>query len=288
MDVIVYGLVNSMTLALMAVGFSFVFGISQISNFAHGAFYVLGSFIAWGFYSVLGLPYPLVVLFTIISNGLLGAFLFWVVIYRLRGQPILEVIASFSAGIAILEFFRWVGGTGYFFNLPTFFSGSIDIGDVTIDYQRLAICAVAILSVGFLTVFIHHTKIGLACRGMAQDEETALCFGIDSDQVAMISMAIGAALVAVATITITPIGFISIDEGYQVIILSLAVCVVGGLESIFGVMVASLILGFSQTIVTTYIASNLLMIVPLLAILIVLAIKPSGLFGKFKELEERV
>ena len=220
MDVLIFGLVNSMALALMAVGFSFVFGMSHISNFAHGGLYVLAGFIGWWLSSVVGLPYPLVAVGTILLTSLFGILIFWLAIYRLKGQAISQVIASFAFGIAILEFFRWRGATGYFYGVPTFVSGSMEIGGVVVDYQRLFICVVGAILVVLLYFFTHHTKIGLACRGMAQNDETALCFGIDSDQVAMISMAIGAGLVAVAALTIIPLGFISIDKGYQVLIFS--------------------------------------------------------------------
>lgn len=288
MDLLIFGVISSAKLALIAVGFSFVFGISRISNFAHGAFYVLAGFIAWLLTSAIGLPYPLVVICTIALTGVIGALTFWLVIYRLRGQALSEVIATFSAGIAILEFFRWRGATGFFYGLPTFASGSIEVGGVVLDYQRIAIFVVGVLLVVFLYFFTHHTKTGLACRGMAQDDETSLCFGIDSDLVASISMGIGAAMAAVAAITIIPLGFISIDEGYQVLIFALAVGVVGGLESTLGIIVASFLLGFAQTVVSLYVSASLMMIVALIAILAVLLVRPSGLFGKFKELEERV
>ena len=288
MEVLVFGIVRSFTYILVAVGFSFVFGISKISNFAHGGFYVLSSFLAWGLYSHLGWPYPIVIVFTIVSTAGLGALMYWLILYRLRGQEISEVIATFSVGIGILEFFRWQRTSEYFCSLPCFIDGGMELGGVFIDYQRLAICIMGILLVSFLWFFTHRTKLGLACRGMAQERDTSLCYGIDVDLVAMLSLAIGSALVAVAAITISPLGTISINEGFQVIIFSLAIGVVGGLESTLGIIVASIIIGFAQTIVTLYVDSSLLMVVPLAAIVIVLAIKPSGLFGNFKELEERV
>ncbi len=130
--------------------------------------------------------------------------------------------------------------------------------------------------------------MGLAFRGIAQDERTAMTFGIDSDRMAMWSVAIGAGLAAIAATVIMPLGAISVEEGYDVLLNALAVCIIGGLGSSGGVIVAGLVVGFAQRFTDSYIGSNWTMIVSLVAIFIVLVIKPSGFFGKQKELEERI
>ena len=288
MELLIFGLVNGATLILLALGFSFVFGISRIANFAHGAFYVLASFLAYGLLSATGLPYPLIIICTILSTAGIGALMYWLVIFRLKGQMISEVIATFSLGIAIIELFRLLGLSGTIYGLPTLIDGGLEIGEAVVDYQRIAICGVGLFLVAFLWYFTHYTKVGLACRGMAQDEDTALCFGIDTDLTAVMSLAVGGGLVATAAITISPLGFIDIDEGYRVMVFALAVGVVGGLESTMGIVAGALLIGFAQSAVSIYVAPHFRMVVPLGAILLVLAIRPSGLFGQFKELEERV
>jgi branched-chain amino acid transport system permease protein len=103
-----------------------------------------------------------------------------------------------------------------------------------------------------------------------------------------LSVAMGAALAALAALFIIPLGSISPEEGYDVLIKALAVCIIGGLGSTGGVLVASVLIGFSERLTDTYIGSHWTMIVSLAAIIIVLTIKPSGLFGSQKELEERI
>ena len=156
------------------------------------------------------------------------------------------------------------------------------------DAQRLLIVAVGILLVAALWLFTHHTSTGLAFRGIAQDERTALTFGIDSDWMATLSVSFGAGLAAIAATIIIPLGSISPGEGYEVLIKALAVCIIGGLGSNAGVIVAGFIIGFAERFTDTYIGSHWTMIVSLIAILLVLVVKPSGLFGKQKELEERI
>lgn len=287
-SVLIFGLVNSIILALIAIGFSLTFGISGIANFAYGAFYLFAGYLTWMFLNYLGLPYLLAILFTLIIVGLAGALMYWVILLRIRGLILSEVIATFGVGVGLLEFLRWKGFVTYEYNLPSFVKGGLEIVGVTVDYQRLAIVGLGLALVAFLHFFTHHTRIGLAFRGIAQEERTALSLGIESDWTGMLSLAFGSALAAVAAITILPLGIISINQGYDALLVALAVGIVGGLESTLGIIVASLILGYCQVIVATYLAPEWMMVVYLVAIVLVLAIKPSGLFGKFKELEERV
>jgi len=286
--VLIYGLVNSVTLALIAIGFSLTFGISGVANLAHGALYILAGYLAWQLAVTIGLPYGLAVVLAIIITALVGALVYRLVLLRVRGVMLSEVIATFGLGIAILEFLRWSGLHGYRYKLPLFMKGSIEIGGVVVDYQRVLIVVIGLALVGLLWFFTHKTRIGLAFRGIAQNERTALAFGIESDRVAMLSLAFGAALAAVAAVTILPLGIITVDRGYDILILAFAVGIVGGLESTVGIIVAAFLLGYSQTIAGQLFGAHWVMIVNLIAIVLVLVIKPSGLFGKFKELEERV
>ena len=288
MELLIYGLVNSAILAVMAIGLSLTFGVSGIANFAYGGFYILGAYTCWGLFTQLGLPYLLSVILSMAALAALGFIFYWVVFLRVRGMEISEAIASFGVGIAILEFLRWWGFIGFYYNLPGFLKGSVEIGGVFVDCHRLIIIGVALALVIFLWLFSHYTKIGLAFRGVAQEERTALSLGINSDFTAALSVAFGSALGVLAAITILPTGTILIDKGYDALLFALAVGLVGGLESTLGVLLASLILGFAQTAVAVYGATHWMMVVTLGAIIIVLAVKPSGLFGKSKELEERV
>ena len=128
----------------------------------------------------------------------------------------------------------------------------------------------------------------LFSSGIAQNERTALSFGIESDWIGSLSLAFGSALAGVAAVVILPMGIMEPTIGYNVIIYALAVAIVGGLESTTGMIAASFIIGFGQIITAKFLGARWMIIVPISAIILVLAIRPSGLFGKFKELEERV
>ncbi|HDZ89287.1 MAG: branched-chain amino acid ABC transporter permease [Deltaproteobacteria bacterium] len=285
---LIYGFVNSAILALLAMGFNLTFGISGVANFAYGAVYIFSGFSAWIFLNTLGFPYVVAVLAAILLAGLMGLAIYFGVILRIKGMPLSEVMATFGLGLAIMELFRYFDFVGFRYTLPVFFDGSLSIGDVYIDYQRIIIGLIAVGLTAALYLFTNHTRTGLALRAIAQDERSALTFGIDPDLVGGLSMAIGCALAAIAAVVILPLGTIAVEGGYEVLINALAVCIVGGLGSTVGILVASVLIGYSQTFTANYLEPHWMMLVSLIAIAIVLVVKPSGLFSHQKELEERI
>jgi branched-chain amino acid transport system permease protein len=288
MEILIYGTINSLTLALMALGFTLVYGISRLPNFAHGAIYVITGFIVWGFLNTLGLNYLLAILLALIITGLIGAAIYQFILIRVRGMATSEIIASYAIALAILEGLRWGGFKGMTYILPPFVEGSIELGGVPVDFQRLMVIGIGAVIVAFLWLFTHYNRIGLALRGMAQDERAAMMLGIDSDRMAVVAMALGSVLAGVAAVVLLPLGNIVVEAGYSVLIFAIAVCIVGGLGSWVGAVLAAFIIGFAQILTVAYIASHFQIVVALLAIIITLMLKPSGLFGRQKELEERV
>jgi branched-chain amino acid transport system permease protein len=288
MSLLIYGTVSSVILALYAAGFSLTYGISGLANFAHGALYILSGFVTWAFLKHTGLPFSIAALLAVGINALLGFSIYWVLLLRVRGIALAELVVTFAAGVAILELLTWGGFYGIRYSLPVFVRGGIELGGVAVDYQRLIILGSGFVLVVLLWLFVHHTRIGLAFRAMAQNERTALSVGIESDWIGALSLAFGAALAAVAAVVVLPLGVMESAIGYEVLIYALAVAIVGGLESTSGMILGSFIIGFGQVAAARYIGAKWMIIVPLAAIVLVLAVRPSGLFGKFKELEERI
>ena len=288
MDILIYGLINSVALALTALGFALVYGISRVPNFAHGALYVVCGFITWIFLRTLHLPYVLCIALALLITAAVGGLIYQFVLIRIRGMAISEIIASYAIGLAILEGFRWGGFKGMTYTLPVFVEGSVNLFDIPVDWHRITVVLVGAAVVGGLWLFTHYTRIGLALRGMAQDERAALMLGIDSDVMAVVAMAFGSALAGLAAVLLLPLGNIVVEAGYNVLLLAIAVCIVGGLGSWVGAVLASFLIGFAQILTTVYWGTHFQMVVALLAIILTLILRPSGLFGRQKELEERV
>ena len=288
MDILIYGTINSVTLALYAIGFAMVYGVSRLPNFAHGALYVVSGFITWSFLNSLGLNYLLSIILALIATAIIGALIYRFILIRVRGMEISEIIASYAIGLAILEGFRWGGFKGLTYTLPAFIEGSAEIAGVSVDYQRLLVVGIGAAVVGLLWLFTRYTRIGLAMRGMAQDERAALMLGIDSDLIAVVAMGFGSMLAGVAAVLLLPLGNIVVEAGYNILILAIAVCIVGGLGSWMGAVLAAFLIGFAQILTVVYLGAHYQMVVALLAIILTLILRPSGLFGQQKELEERV
>jgi len=288
MEILIYGIINSVTLALMALGFTLVYGISGLPNFAHGALYIVTGFIVWSLIHTLKLNYLLAMFLSLFITGIIGAAIYRFILIRVRGMATSEIIASYAIGLAILEGLRWGGFKGMTYTLPVFVEGSLQLFGVQVDFQRLMVVGIGIVVMSLLWLFTHFNRIGLALRAMAQDERAALMLGIDSDRMAVMAMFLGSFLAGLAAVTLLPLGNIVVEAGYNVLIMAIAVCIVGGLGSWVGAIAAAFLIGFLQILTVVYVAPHFQIVVALLAIIVTLILRPSGLFGRQKELEERV
>ena len=288
MEILLFGIINSVTLSLTALGFTLVYGISRLPNFAHGALYVTSGYIVWLCVNTLGLNYAAGIVVGIVATGIIGALMYHLIILRIRGMQISEIIATYAIGLAIIEGLRWGGLRGSTFTLPSFLAGSIEVGGIAVDYQRLFVLGSGVVVFAALGLFVKFTKTGLALKAIAQDERAAMMLGIDSDRKALVSFALGSGLSAFAAILILPLGSIVVETGYNVLIYSIAVSIIGGLGSWGGAIVASFIIGFAQILTEVFLSTQYQMVISLLAIIVTLLLKPSGIFGKQKELDDRV
>lgn len=288
MEILIYGIVNSVTLALMALGFTLVYGISGLPNFAHGALYIVTGFIVWSLIHTLKLNYLLAMFLSLFITGIIGAAIYRFILIRVRGMATSEIIASYAIGLAVLEGLRWGGFKGMTYTLPVFVEGSLDLFGVNIDIQRILVVVLGVVVMACLWLFTHYNRTGLALRAMAQDERAALMLGIDSDRMAVAAMFLGSFLAGLAAVALLPLGNIVVEAGYNVLIMAIAVCIVGGLGSWVGASLAAFLIGFVQILTVVYIGAHFQIVVALLAIIVTLILRPSGLFGRQKELEERV
>jgi branched-chain amino acid transport system permease protein len=288
MEILLFGIINSVTLSLTALGFTLVYGISRLPNFAHGALYITSGYIVWLCVNSLGLNYFAGIVVGIAATAIIGALMYQLIILRIRGMQISEIIATYAIGLAIIEGLRWGGLRGSTFTLPSFLAGSVEIGGIALDYQRIFVLVSGVVVFAALGLFVKFTKTGLALKAIAQDEQAAMMLGIDSDRKALVSFALGSGLSAFAAVLILPLGSIVVETGYNVLIYSIAVSIIGGLGSWGGAIVASFIIGFAQILTEVFLSTQYQMVISLLAIIVTLLLKPSGIFGKQKELDDRV
>lgn len=276
------GLVTAAVLALTAVGLSLVFGVMRVVNVAHGEFFMLGAVGAW--FVAQGVPGPPAVAFAAalvlapLAVGTIAALADRLVLKRLNYEPEATIVATIGllyilqqaalsiygpearpvqAPFAWRVQFPWFGWSGY---------------------KAFVVVAAASILLGVWR-FMTHTKAGLVMRATQQDRETATAFGIDTDRVYAWTFALGAALAAAAAVLIVPIQQAHYLMGGDPLLLSFIVVIIGGLGSLRGTVVAALLIGLSDGIISMFFSPTLAKIIATLAVALVLVFRPQGLFG---------
>jgi len=286
--ILIYGMVNSMTLLLWALGFGIVFTIAGISNFGHGAIYMCTGIICSELVMGMGLPFAVGIVLSLISSGVLGLIVYKVILERIRGNQLNEIVATFAFALIAMYSLKQAGVIRLGYSIPKFIEGSIMIGLVSVDYQRIIVIGAGILIMIFIWWFTRNTSLGLAFRAIAQEDHTAMTLGINVNRTVLLAVVFGALLAGIAAILTVSLGAIRVGDAINVLIYAIAVSIIGGLGRIEGVVAGSLILGFAQTVAATYLGSRWMMLVALAIFFVILIVRPSGIAGKTKELEERV
>jgi branched-chain amino acid transport system permease protein len=277
------GLVTAAVLALTASGLSLVFGIMRVVNVAHGAFFMLGAVLAW-FVSQwvpgpAGLSFAVALVVCPLIVGAIAALADTVVLKRLNYEPEATIVATigllYILEQAALSFFgpdaRPVPAPLNFrIQLPWFgYSG-----------YKLAVVVGAALVLLAVWLILKHTRAGLIMRATQIDRDTARAFGINVDRVYAGVFAMGAGLAAIAAVLIVPIQQAHYLMGGDPLLLSFIVVIIGGLGSLRGTLVAALIIGLGDGVISTFFAPTLAKIVATLAVGLILVLRPQGLFGK--------
>ncbi len=279
MEILIYGAVTSAIYAMLAVGFTLIFGVARVLNLAHGSFYALGAYGAYVLTSIVGLPLWLAATLSIISVAVFGVLVEKILIRPLRYSQLGVLMITLAIALVVEQTLFLTFGSEYR-NVPAFVDTKINIGGVDVAGQRLLTLVVAGVSIAVLYLFIQRTRLGSAILAISQDADAAKYMGIPSDRIFSLVMAISAALAALAGILAGP--FLSVQPSMHLlpIVKAFAIVVVGGLGSIPGSILAAFMLGYAETIVAYEISTSWTEIVSVLATLLMLVFRPAGIFGK--------
>ena len=289
------GLVIGLLYALMAVGLSLIFSVLKLVNFAHGECYMMGGFISYYLATLFGLN-PVLSVFL----AMIGVFLIGVAIQYLLLRPIYTgaverkgeyaILITFGLGIFLQNLAMSVFGP-WTKRSPDFLPGTTLLGFLTVDNNRLVVSAAAILIVTALLIIIGKTFVGKALRAVSQDRDAAAIVGINSHRMNLLAFGIGVALAGGAGALIGPIFLISPVMGILPGIKSFVIIVLGGMGSIKGAIIGSLLLGQMESLGSVFLLDPTRGLAyknafGVLLLAIILLLKPTGLFGeKFKRLE---
>jgi branched-chain amino acid transport system permease protein len=279
LEILIYGAVTSAIYAMLAVGFTLIFGVARVLNLAHGSFYALGAYGAYVLTSIVGLPLWLAAILSVIGVAVFGVLAEKILIRPLRYSQLGVLMITLAIALVVEQTLFLTFGSEYR-NVPAFVDAKINIGGVDVAGQRLLTLIVAGVSIAVLYLFIQRTRLGSAILAISQDADAAKYMGIPSDRIFSLVMAISAALAALAGILAGP--FLSVQPSMHLlpIVKAFAIVVVGGLGSIPGSILAAFMLGYAETIVAYEISTSWTEIVSVLATLLMLVFRPAGIFGK--------
>jgi branched-chain amino acid transport system permease protein len=278
-QILVNGLTAGAFYVLMALGFTLIFGILRLVNFAHGEFYMLGAFVVYHLYVQLGLNFFAALAVSAILVGAAGIVAERLVFAPLRSRELSMLMSALGLSIAIQGVMAVVEGVeGQ--SLPAPVSGVFASAWITFPYERLLVVGVAAVVLAAFYGFITYTKLGQALRAVAQDGEAALMQGIPVDRIYAVAFAVGAALAAIAGGIIGPVFSLHVYMGQTAILKAFVVVILGGLGSVGGALVGGLLLGFAESIFATLFGGLVADMLGFLMIMIVLLWKPTGLLGR--------
>ena len=275
------GLINGAFYALLSLGLAVIFGLLNIVNFSHGAFYMMGAFASWILLTVFGVTYWWALLLAPLAVGAVGIALERLMIARLyRLDPIYGLLLTFGLALIIQGLFRNAFGvSGMPYAAPAALQGARNLGFMILPIYRGWVIVVSVVVCLATWFTIEKTSLGATLRAATENPVMVSAFGINVPRLVTLTYGFGVALAALAGVLAAPIYSVNPNMGADLIIVVFAVVVIGGMGSILGSIVTGFALGLCEglTKVVYPQGSSTVIFVIMIAVLL---LKPSGLFGR--------
>ena len=275
------GLINGSFYALLSLGLAVIFGLLRVINFAHGALYMLGAFVAYLLLAELGIPYWPALIIAPLIVAAFGALIERTMLSRLYDlDHLYGLLFTFGLALVIEGVFRWeYGASGQPYAGPDLLSGGYNLGFMFLPTYRGWVVVASLVVCLATWILIEKTKLGSYLRAATENPTLVQAFGVNVPLLLTLTYALGAALAAFAGVLAAPIYQVSPLMGSNIIIVVFAVVVVGGMGSILGAILTGYLLGIAEGLTKAFYpeASNIVIFV---IMAIVLLIRPAGLFGR--------
>jgi branched-chain amino acid transport system permease protein len=282
---LIAGLATGAIYALAAIGFTLVWQTSQTINFAQGEFVMLPAILILAMVGFLGAPLWLAVILGIALFVLLFGWGFKIVIVdpMIRHGVLPLAIATMALAIIMKEGAK-DGFSAEAQNFPSFLPvQTLSLGGVSISLQHVAILLVACVAIGGLQWFVTRTRTGRQMQAAAQNPNVALILGIPVARMVMLTFLINAGLAALASVLISPIYLAKFSNGEVIGLFAFIAAIVGGFNQVRGALAGGLIVGVIDSLAAAYISTSYRLAVPLVLLVIIILVKPEGLFGRKEE-----
>lgn len=277
---LVNGLLLSGIYGLVAVGLTLIYGVLEIVNFAHGEFYMLGAYFTFVASVWLGLPYYVSIIFAVLLSALIA-----LIVERGAIKPIMErsfeskVLSTFAISVilanVVLVIFTATPRT-----VRSGLAGTLEFAGIFFSVERVVALLTGYVAFLCLHIFLQKTKVGKAIRAVAQNREACYVVGIDLHKMARLTFALGIGFAGLAGALIAPIFSIEPSMGQVVVLKAFAIVIVGGFGSVKGAAIAALIVGLGESLLGGYVSATLKDGLAFLIIILVLMIRPQGIFGR--------
>ena len=275
------GLINGSFYALLSLGLAIIFGLLNVVNFAHGALYMLGAFVAWFLAEKAGVGYWGALILAPLAVGLFGAVVERLLLRRLAGlDPLYGLLLTFGIALILQGLFsNWFGSSGMPYEMPAALQGGRALPFMFLPNYRLWVIAVSLVVCLGTWAVTERTRLGSWLRAATENAALVSAFGINVPRMITITYGLGVGLAALAGVLAAPIYRVSPLMGADLIIVVFAVVVIGGMGSILGSIITGFSLGVLEGLTKVFYpeASNTVIFV---VMAIVLLVRPAGLFGK--------
>jgi branched-chain amino acid transport system permease protein len=281
-QMIVNGLVLGMIYALIALGITLIFGIMNILNFAHGQMYMLGGFIVYYLYGVLGLNYFVALLAVIAALGALGALferVFFRRVLRLARREEQSMLLAMGTALLLENLALFAFGEKQR-GVPPVLSGVYEIFGAYLPAGRALVFGLSACFVAALLAFVHYTKPGRAMRALAQDKEVTRLMGVDIDRIAALGFAIGAALAGLAGGLLVTVLAINSGVGTAISIKAFIMIMLGGAGVVSGAILGGFALGFAEAVGYELFPGSITYLLIFSGLILFLIVRPQGIMGR--------
>lgn len=283
------GLSIGATYALVAAGFSVVYSVLELVNFAHGAFYVLAAYLVITFSTLMRLPYPLAIMAALLLTGAIGAGMNKFILSPIRrktssGESAMTATLGVSTFILNIIMVLYGSETKSF---PDMFSlGKVYFGSVVLRWNQIIIAIMAVVVLLVLSLVVYRTKIGSALRAIAQDMTAARLMGVNTELVLTFAFFSGVLCAAIAGVLVA-MYYQSMDTTMYlgVSMKTFAAAMLGGIGSLPGAAIGGVVIGVLETFVAGYLSTDWKDCISFLVLVLVLLFRPSGIFG-YKEIKK--
>jgi branched-chain amino acid transport system permease protein len=265
--------------ALLALGFTLIFGILGVVNFAHGGFYMLGGYVAYSCVAYLGLPYPLAVLVAVLATAALGWIFELFLLERLVDDHLATLMLTLGLYLVISTGLLTVfGPLSMEFAFPV--AGALHMGPIYVPRENLIVLAVCLAAIAALWLVLFRTDLGRGLRALADDRAVAMAQGLRPKLLFPLAFAIATGLAGLTGALVTPILSLSPGVGDPVLATSFLTVILGGLGSLGGAALAAFVVGIVEAFSSVYFGGSIGALVLFVLVLMLLAFRPTGLLGR--------